>query len=331
MIIDNSSTEKAAVRQLELTQDARGFLLCYFHFLQDWERFIISKESAVSKLEKNGIMVELRELMHCRSEELFKKKVGGHACTAGMAAQLHCHSSPDPQRHAVPSLQLGEFYTKHRLRRKLVARMKKDWAPLAEKWACWGAGRLDPAVMAMLCDTNNLSEAFFRLLKYTDLGRNAQSSLQQLVDVLLNTTVPRYMQQRAHQVVGRASSDQVARAERVKQVVQGLASSGSVVPQDTPFAAGIGRAAVGDCIVYLGDMSCSCSYSGGWGGHGGGLGLRGAGWGVCKCQPAHMLPNRPPRSGPHVRAPQGSRAGAELHPPHAHGHRSAPAGGWPHR
>lgn len=116
-------------------------------------------------------------------------------------------------------MQLADFCGKYRLRRKVVTYMKKDWAPLAEHWACWGAGRLDPGVAAMLSDTNNYSESLFRQLKYTDLNRNAQSSIQQLVDTLLNTTVPRCMQQRAHQVVGRASSDQVARAERVKKVV----------------------------------------------------------------------------------------------------------------
>lgn len=85
VMIDNSKTEKAAVRLLVLTGDAKGFLLCYFHFLQGWERFLISKEAGVDKVEKNEIMVALADLMHCRNEELFKKKVGRqerkHGCS----------------------------------------------------------------------------------------------------------------------------------------------------------------------------------------------------------------------------------------------------------
>lgn len=272
VMIDNSKTEKAAVRQLELTRVARGFLLCYFHFLQDWERFLISKESGVGKLEKNNIMVQLRELMHCRNEELFKKKVGGHGCKHARGAAICTASSPGPPGCTPrPRMQLADFYSEHRLRRKVVAHMKQDWVPLAEHWACWGAGRQDPAVAAMLCDTNNLSESINRGIKYTDLSRVAQSTIQQLVDTLLTKTVPRFMHQRAHQVVGRASSDQAASAERVRQVVEGLVSSGSVLPQDIPYATGIGRASVGDCIVYLGDMSCTCSYSGEGGQAGGRL------------------------------------------------------------
>ena len=34
ILIDKSRQEMAAVRQLELTGDCEGYLLCYFHFLQ---------------------------------------------------------------------------------------------------------------------------------------------------------------------------------------------------------------------------------------------------------------------------------------------------------
>lgn len=85
-MIDKSPTEIAAVRQLKLTGDARGHLLCYFHYLQDWERFLTSKVSGVSKEEKNAVMVALAELQKCGSETVFKEKVGrgwaGFACTS---------------------------------------------------------------------------------------------------------------------------------------------------------------------------------------------------------------------------------------------------------
>lgn len=40
IMIDKSPTEMAAVDLLKRTGDAAGWLLCYFHMLQDWERFI---------------------------------------------------------------------------------------------------------------------------------------------------------------------------------------------------------------------------------------------------------------------------------------------------
>lgn len=77
-MIDKSLTEIAAVRLLRLTGDAKGHLLCYFHFLQEWERFLVSKESGVgSPEEKNGVMVALAELADCGSEAVFKAQVGG--------------------------------------------------------------------------------------------------------------------------------------------------------------------------------------------------------------------------------------------------------------
>ncbi len=80
VMIDKSTTEMAAVRLLVLSGDALGYLLCYFHFLQDWERFLISKETGVSKQEKNGIMVALAGLAHCGNEQVFLAKVSAHCC-----------------------------------------------------------------------------------------------------------------------------------------------------------------------------------------------------------------------------------------------------------
>ncbi|KAL4451780.1 hypothetical protein ABPG75_007442 [Micractinium tetrahymenae] len=177
IMIDKSSTEIAAVRQLVLTGDAKGHLLCYFHYLQDWERFVTSKVSGVSKEEKNGVMVAMADLQKCGSETVFKE-------------------------------QLKTLYHQYCRWPQVVAHLKKDWAPCGQEWAAWGEGRQDPRVAAMECETNNLCERAFGLVKYGDLGGKAQSSIPELVFVLLTRTVPRYMQQRAHQLVGRASSDQ---------------------------------------------------------------------------------------------------------------------------
>ena len=76
IMIDKSATEIAAVQQLVLSRDALGWLLCYFHFLQDWERFIRSNESGVA--EKHGqhaLMLALARLAHVREEAVFQQKV----------------------------------------------------------------------------------------------------------------------------------------------------------------------------------------------------------------------------------------------------------------
>jgi hypothetical protein len=77
IMIDKSKQEMAAVRQLVLTGDATDYLLCYFHFLQEWERFARSSESGLSgKGPQHRVMVELARLAHIRDEALFREKVG---------------------------------------------------------------------------------------------------------------------------------------------------------------------------------------------------------------------------------------------------------------
>lgn len=75
-MIDKSKQEMAAVRQLVLTGDADDYLLCYFHFLQDWERFLRSKDSGVSGREmQHRLLLELAALAHVRDEGLFNNQV----------------------------------------------------------------------------------------------------------------------------------------------------------------------------------------------------------------------------------------------------------------
>lgn len=88
IMIDKAKAEMAAVRLLELTLDALGWLLCYFHYLQDWERFIRSAESGVSgKQEQHFLMLALAFLAHIQDEVLFQEKVGRLQC------RLHCSCS----------------------------------------------------------------------------------------------------------------------------------------------------------------------------------------------------------------------------------------------
>ena len=79
IMIDKARAEMAAVRLLELEDLALGFLLCYFHFLQDWERFLRSAESGIPSADKelrHCIMLSLAALANVRDEKLFQEKVG---------------------------------------------------------------------------------------------------------------------------------------------------------------------------------------------------------------------------------------------------------------
>jgi hypothetical protein len=70
-MIDKSKAEMAAVRESGST-----FLLCYFHFLQDWERFLRSSESGVSSPEaRHAVMLRLAQLKRLPDKAIFEKEV----------------------------------------------------------------------------------------------------------------------------------------------------------------------------------------------------------------------------------------------------------------
>jgi hypothetical protein len=114
-------------------------------------------------------------------------------------------------------------------------------------------------------NTNNLAERGNGTLKYIDLNRVTQSTIQQLVDVLLKKTVPRYMLMRAHTLAGRLTSDQRRQVQREAKVVDEMSAAGAV----EAAAMGPPGSAMVQCrdgtaiLVCLGDLSCGCNYSGG--------------------------------------------------------------------
>ena len=76
IMVDKARNEIAAIRLLELAGEADGHLLCYFHFLQEWERFVRSAESGVSGKEaQHRVMQSLAHLAHVKSEAMFEAKV----------------------------------------------------------------------------------------------------------------------------------------------------------------------------------------------------------------------------------------------------------------
>lgn len=109
----------------------------------------------------------------------------------------------------------------------------------------------------------------FGLVKYTDLDRNTQSTLQKLVWVLLEETHLRYVTNRGLMLAGRTTSEQQRSAAEEEAEVEALVASGKV----RPAVVGIPDLTynVGSNTVCVGDLSCTCPYSGegragGWAG-----------------------------------------------------------------
>lgn len=73
VMIDKSKAEMAAISSLQLK-----FLLCYFHLLQDWERFLRGSESGVrSGEERHLIMLNVASLKKQRDHAIFELEVRG--------------------------------------------------------------------------------------------------------------------------------------------------------------------------------------------------------------------------------------------------------------
>ena len=65
IIVDKSKHEIAAVRQLVLISAASKYQLCYFYFLQEWERFVRCSESGdTGKPMQHCVLRELADLAH---------------------------------------------------------------------------------------------------------------------------------------------------------------------------------------------------------------------------------------------------------------------------
>jgi hypothetical protein len=69
-MIDKSKTEIAALTAVGITH-----LLCLFHMLQDWERYLRSSESGVKDVEQRlAILTLLKELALSQDQAWFDNK-----------------------------------------------------------------------------------------------------------------------------------------------------------------------------------------------------------------------------------------------------------------
>ena len=138
--------------------------------------------------------------------------------------------------------------------------MRANWVDLAEHWAWWG--RLE--VLRLHSNTNNLVERCFGLVKYTDLNRKTQSTIHELLQLLLTKTVPRYMHTRSLMLAGRCTSGQQQHEQRAARAVEEMVAAGAVHAAEEGGAPGATyvRTHQGNVRVCIGDLSCSCTYSG---------------------------------------------------------------------
>lgn len=135
--------------------------------------------------------------------------------------------------------------------------MKSAWESLAERWAWFGRVEL----LDLRSNTNNPVERCFGLVKYTDLARKTQSTIQQLVETLLSKTVARNMYNRGLMLAGRSTSEQQRAEQRAERRVEALVAGGKVQAA-SPEGSTTVRCDSGNKQVCVGDLSCSCSYSG---------------------------------------------------------------------
>ena len=88
VMIDKAKQEIAAVNVLASKGLARRWLLCYFHFLQEWERFIVSKESSVNGRPSQQLVVSmLADLAQLKDRAVFEVEVSDSAAGQRAARQ----------------------------------------------------------------------------------------------------------------------------------------------------------------------------------------------------------------------------------------------------
>ena len=94
------------------------------------------------------------------------------------------------------------------------------------------------------------------------------AALQRLVNVLLERVVPAAMQRRRQALAGRGvASDQQQREQRQRKYVQELVASGAVSAAPPGSAPGLTSVRTSEehvTTTCVGDLSCSCEFSGAW-------------------------------------------------------------------
>ena len=264
IMIDKSKAEMAAC-----SAEGIKYLLCYFHFLQDWERFLRSASSGVREAkDRHEMICSLRQLKEQRNEAMFKHAVRPEGrCTLfipyEMVAGVGCagiRSLLSPAGMVQEDTFLAEMGRRYP---SVATQYRANWQGCATHWAEWG--RLD--ILDKNCHTNNLLERFFGNLKYALLGRKTQHSLTELCQKLVEEIAPAYVDRRCYMLAGRGTSTLANYQQRRQLAVRSLLSTPGAIFAPTTAGAAPGQAIIcqdGGTIhtTVLGDLSCTCGYSG---------------------------------------------------------------------
>lgn len=227
-MIDKSRVEMAALREAGV----KDYLLCLFHMLQDWERYLRSSESGVGSSAKDlrtSIMGSLRELARHRDKDRF------------LQAET-------------------EFLGRTDIPQAVKANYRSNWQDDASHWARYGRADLKD----LNIDTNNHLERFMGVLKTSFMDGRKACTVADLIHLLVTKVMPYYARERQFKISGLECGAVVATLGRFDKEVAYLidnAKSGAI----TASMPDVGLATVTslsvDAAYYtacVADMSCGC-------------------------------------------------------------------------
>lgn len=160
-MIDKSTIEIAAIGQI-----GSNYLLCKFHMMQEWERFLRSTESRVHGKSNEGLRIQILNKL----SEL--QKITNPAAFEAKSLQFEAYLAEKVK---------GESKINGELKNPVLHKYL-NWKKDAIRWAAFG--RLH--VADLRSDTNNLVEAHFRRIKHISSQGRIATRLDQQIFLLLD-------------------------------------------------------------------------------------------------------------------------------------------------
>ena len=225
-MIDKSTTEMAAIRAA-LGRDA--YLLCYFHLLQEWERYARRADGGGVKTpdERSSLLRWIERLAHCTNKRDFKR----------LEKEFYAEWT-----------RLG--YT------AVVDNYKANWATRSEHWAHWG--RED--VMELNRHTNNHLERAQGQFKYDHLDRETKKSVPALIETIVTKVEPRYVHDRAEKLGrGRESKAVMAQASKLAAAEALVAGNQLTLVDQELGVVHVACESAGFYTVCMAELSCECA------------------------------------------------------------------------
>lgn len=232
-MIDNSSVMKAAVGQV-VRHGTGYYTLCAFHMMQDINRrlarHIKSNGRKRFSADRQRILGKIKTLRLLNSRETFKAE--SEKFKKFVAA---CKFMRDPE-------QFISYYT-------------EQWEKHAAKWANFGR----TSVAHHEQNTNNLIESFFCQLRYRFCRKKRLQRLDDHLNVLVGTVIPKYIRERSNRLNG----IEVGHRQNIDRKTDH--SVASIIESSSPITIhptlGIGKISEHgrNYCFSLADLSCTCS------------------------------------------------------------------------